>query len=252
MLQAAAARRARCAAASIDPPLQFLRARLPPDTGLAATLITGRPAAVFAAEERLIARAVHKRRNEFRAGRAAAREALAQIGSAPAAILAHPQRDPIWPAGFIGSITHCEQLALALAVTAPAQMYDAVGIDLEDDSALPQHLSATVCRADERPQRRALAQFGVDHAKLCFVAKEAVFKAIFPRRRTPLRFAQLRVSFHLPDRRFRVDIADAPGAGLTRLPGAGLFVCDGGVVMAAFVMRHGRASGRHLKFAVGV
>jgi 4'-phosphopantetheinyl transferase EntD len=252
MLKAAAARRARYAAASICPPLQFLRDSLAFDTGLAATPITERPAAVFAAEERLIARAVNKRRNEFRAGRVAARQALAQIGGAPAAILAHPQRDPIWPLGFIGSITHCEQLALALALAAPASRYEAVGIDLESDSVLPQHLSATVCRADERSRQRELTQFGVDHAKLCFVAKEAVFKAIFPRRRTALQFAQLRVSFHVPDRTFRVDIADAPGVGLSRLPGNGLFVCGGGVLMAAFIIRHQPTSGRHRRFAVGV
>jgi len=225
MPQAAAARPARYAADPIGAPLQWLREWLPSGFGAAVAPITERFAAAFAAEERLIDRAVDKRRNEFRAGRAVAREALAQIGCPPAAILAHPQRDPIWPAGFLGSITHSERLALALA--APSSLIEAVGVDLEDDSALDPRLTSSVCRADERPQQAEFAQLGIDHAKLCFVAKEAVFKAIFPRQRSPVQFEQLRLCFHIPDRSFRVD----------QLPGIGRFLCHPGVMMAVFLIR---------------
>ena len=232
--EAAAAHQARSAAARLAAPLQCLR-RWWPDFGLAAEPVVERFASAFASEERLIARAVDRRRNEFRAGRAAARAALAQIGCAPAAILAHPQRDPIWPAGFLGSITHSDSHALALA--APSRLIDAVGVDLEDDSALDASLTASVCRPDERPAHAQFAGLGIDHAKLCFVAKEAVFKAIFPRQRSALQFQQLRLRFHIRDRSFRVEIRGAATQVLSQLPGSGRFVCDPGVLMAAFVIR---------------
>ena len=39
--------------------------------------------------------------------RACAREALAQLGAAPAPILPGRRGEPLWPAGVVGSITHC-------------------------------------------------------------------------------------------------------------------------------------------------
>jgi hypothetical protein len=122
---AAAARPARRAARTVtalpqpqcalDSAVKWLGGCLPADFGLSAVPITDRPAGDFAAEELLIARAAGRRRNEFRTGRALARQALAQIGCAAAAILARAQRDPVWPAGFLASITHSEPLAFAVA-----------------------------------------------------------------------------------------------------------------------------------------
>ena len=66
----------------IDEVLRWLRSCLPEGVGFAARSIPDRAsrASVFAAEERLIAGAVRKRRDEFRTGRELAREALAQVG----------------------------------------------------------------------------------------------------------------------------------------------------------------------------
>jgi len=82
----------------------------------------------------------------------------------------------------------------------------------KDDSALDPRLTSSVCRPDERPQQAEFAELGIDHAKLCFVAKEAVFNAVFSRQRTPVQFEQL--------------------------SGIGRFLCDPGVMMAAFLIRH--------------
>src|SRR5579863_9994094 len=159
------------AASAIDAALQWLRDWLPAGFGSAAAAITDRPASDYAAEELLVAKAVDKRRNEFRTGRAVAREALAQIGCLPAAILARAQRDPIWPAGFLGSISHSQHLAFAVAT--PSSLVEGVGIDVEEDPELDQHLASIVCGSEERLQQPELAKLGIDHAKLCFVTKEA-------------------------------------------------------------------------------
>jgi 4'-phosphopantetheinyl transferase EntD len=122
-------------------------------------------------------------------------------------------------------------------MAAPSGLIDAVGIDLEDDPALDQRLTSTVCRPDELPQRAQFAALGIDHAKLCFVAKEAVFKATFPRQRCALQFQQLRLSFQMRDLSFRVDIGSAAAQKLSQSPGVGRFLCAPGVLMAAFVIR---------------
>ena len=214
--------------------LSWLRNWLPSGCGVAACPISDRAASAFAAEEQLIAGSVRQRRNAFRAGRAVARPALAQLGCAPAAILAHPQRDPIWPPGFLGSITHSERIALAIA--APRELIQAVGVDLEDDLQLDPRLVSMVCRADERQQQAQLAQLGIDHAKLCFVAKEAVFKAIFPRQRSALEFGQIRLSFQVPERSFSAALRGDPGGQFTPLPGVGRFLCEPQLLAAALVV----------------
>src|SRR3970040_1578684 len=71
---------------------------------------------IFAEEERLLpAKASPLRAAEFRLGRRAAHLALKAIGSEPQPILRGSQREPIWPPGVVGSITHAGNHALAAA-----------------------------------------------------------------------------------------------------------------------------------------
>jgi 4'-phosphopantetheinyl transferase EntD len=186
-----------------------------------------------------VAAAVEGRRNEFRSGRIAAREALARLGCEPAAIPAHAERDPVWPAGFIGSIAHAGGIALALV--ARAGPHQAVGIDIEEASPLEPHLIARICRADERADQRAGAALPgspeIDYAKLCFVAKEAVLKALLPRRRAALRFDQLRVQFDARQNRFDAWLHERADDGLaSTIAGVGRFYRYGNLLAAAFVI----------------
>jgi hypothetical protein len=75
--------------------LDWLRSQLPPGAAAAVRRIGAPDLSVFPEEARLITRAGDKRRLEFLAGRAAAREALPAIGHPPAPLLAHPEGDPI-------------------------------------------------------------------------------------------------------------------------------------------------------------
>jgi 4'-phosphopantetheinyl transferase EntD len=213
--------------------LDWLHGWLPGGCGVAAAAVIARAAGEFADEEQLIANAVDKRRREFRAGRAAARQALAAIGCAPVPILARAQRDPIWPPGCVGSITHSGRFALA--ITAPTSLLQAVGVDLEDDSALEPGLARMVCSAEEMAQQAQLAALGIDLAKLCFVAKEAAFKAIFPRQRRMLEFQQLRIAFAARQGSFRVCQSEAAEPGYRPVAGNGAFICQAPFLAAAFV-----------------
>ena len=212
--------------------------RLPRGCATAVREITASEGAAFPAEERLIRRAVAARRAEFRAGRAAARDALARLGCAPQAIPAYAERDPIWPRGFVGSITHCGPMAVAIA--ARAQSQHSVGIDLEQDSALEARLIASVCRPDEiRPSGEI--DHRIDQAKLRLVAKEAVYKALFPLRRAMLGFHRVRVTFAPADgsfSAFRCDAPDdrSPGASPVRIAGTGCFRHRPPWLLCVFVM----------------
>ena len=69
-----------------------------------------------------------KRKREFRAGRAAARAALEACGLSPQPILRDKARRPIWPPGFVGSISHTDHLAAAIAGDQSA--FAGLGLDI--------------------------------------------------------------------------------------------------------------------------
>src|SRR3984893_9355145 len=75
--------------------------------------IPGDPVELHPAEAEYVARAVPKRIAEFAAGRACARAALAEFGVREFALRAAPDRQPLWPEGFIGSIAHTAGLRAA-------------------------------------------------------------------------------------------------------------------------------------------
>lgn len=132
--------------------------------------------ALFAEEARSLGSAVEARRREFETGRACARQALARLGLPAVAIGGGPRGEPLWPAGIVGSITHCARYR-ACAV-ARAHDVRAVGIDAEPHAPLPEGALATIASAGER---RALARLdgGACWDRVLFSAKEAVYKACF-------------------------------------------------------------------------
>jgi 4'-phosphopantetheinyl transferase EntD len=64
-------------------------------------------AVLIPAEVAVISRAVEKRRREFQTVRHCARRALDELGLPPAAIPPGGHREPLWPPGVVGSLTHC-------------------------------------------------------------------------------------------------------------------------------------------------
>ena len=141
-------------------------------------------------EEIRIGRAVTKRQQEFRAGRKAARDALMKLGYKPVAIRVGSGREPIWPNGVVGSISHTAKLAVA--VVAPADTQRGLGVDLEEDIDLDEDLWQTLFTTTEfewlygipdRERQRV--------ARILFSAKEAVFKDQFPRTREVPDFTDL-------------------------------------------------------------
>nr|ASV46742.1 4'-phosphopantetheinyl transferase [uncultured bacterium] len=134
----------------------------------------------FPGEEDLIAGAVPGRRREFITARRCARDALGRLGHPPAPIRPGPKREPLWPDGVVGSITHCAGYrAAAVARTAEVA---SVGIDAETHDPLPEGVYGLVAVPDERPMLDdlAAADNGVHWGRLLFSAKESVYKAWYP------------------------------------------------------------------------
>jgi len=141
---------------------------------------------LFAEERALIAGAKSQTSvDQLTLGREAARRALSHkepqlwptIGRGPLG-------QPLWPAGYVGSISHCQLLnkTWAAAVVGVAAKYGNLGIDLEPRARnLAEGLARRICSAQElawivdpqSPQgRQRLLQI--------FSAKEALFKLLSP------------------------------------------------------------------------
>jgi len=120
----------------------------------------------------LLANAGRKRQTEHLAGRIAAVHALLEYNqnTVPAP---GDQRQPLWPTGLYGSISHCDTTALAVVSTRP------VGIDIE--TLFTAQLSDELADSIIDPQERTLlltAPLSFPHAlTLAFSAKESLFKA---------------------------------------------------------------------------
>ncbi len=182
------------------------------------------------AETALVARAVDSRRREFRVGRACAHRALARLGIAGHTIGAHPERDPVWPDGIVGSITHtvdCGGRLRCVAAVAPTRVAAGIGIDAEPSTPLDDDLMALVCRPGE------VASGDRDAAKVVFCVKEALYKAIFPLTRRFLEFSDVSTTVSLADGTFTARAVT--GAGGPRFP-EGRSVHGGVVVLDGLVL----------------
>jgi 4'-phosphopantetheinyl transferase EntD len=137
-------------------------------------------AALLGAEEKVVGRAVEKRRREFTTGRACAHAALERLGLPPSPILSGERGEPRWPGGVVGSITHCDGYrACAVART---REISTVGIDAEVNAALPEGVQSEIALPEELSWLGELKRDSptVHWDRLLFSAKESVYKAWFP------------------------------------------------------------------------
>jgi len=138
------------------------------------------PVTLFPEESAVLGNAVDKRRREFGTARRCAHEALAELGFPGVPVPSGARREPRWPAGVVGSITHCA--GYRAAVVARSVDLTTVGIDAEPHEPLPagvlnsitvpDELTWLATRRDTHPQ--------VHWDRLLFCAKEAVYKAWYP------------------------------------------------------------------------
>ncbi len=115
---------------------------------------------------------VTKRQVEYVLGRQAAHGAVRALRRTPTPILWGAMRQPLWPPGLVGSISHADFVAVAIA--ARKQLYGAIGVDLEFIQHNMSRLAHHICTPSEQ------IWAGASDARLVqvFSAKEALYKAL--------------------------------------------------------------------------
>lgn len=128
------------------------------------------------AEAALVVAAVSKRKREFAFGRACARAALSTLGAAtPGPILVGRDREPLWPPGVVGSITHCE--GFCAAAVAWSRDLAGLGIDAEIAQPVPEGTAELILNPGERAWLRDRSR---KLEMVFFSAKESVYKCLAP------------------------------------------------------------------------
>ncbi len=144
-----------------------------------------------------IERSVVKRQAEYLAGRRVAREALCRAGIAQVDLPIGPSRAPLWPSGYVGSISHCERLAVAIAVSSKSMNIRGVGVDIEcivGEAALAAIRNQAVTTKEERSCRALARSLGdAAAATIAFSAKESFYKAISARVNRIVEFEALKI-----------------------------------------------------------
>ncbi|RSM99146.1 4'-phosphopantetheinyl transferase [Nonomuraea sp. WAC 01424] len=187
---------------------------------------------LFPEERAAVRKAVAKRRREFATVRHCAREALAALGLPPAPIVPGRRGAPRWPAGAVGSMTHCA--GFRAAAVAGAADVRTIGIDAEPHERLPERVFRMVARPEEAAMVRELSALRPDTCwdRLLFSAKESVYKAWFPLTGEWLGFLDGSLDFSL-DGRFHARLLP-PDAPVTEF--AGRWGASAGLLATAIVV----------------
>ena len=201
---------------------------------------------LFAEEEAVIAKAVDKRRREFTTARACARAALAKLGLPAVPIVPGERGAPRWPAGVVGSITHCDGYR-ACAVARDSDIVT-IGLDAEPHDRLPGGVLDAVSLAPERARLAELTAVGPDvhWDRLLFCAKESVYKAWFPLTGKWLGFEDACVDFDPAAKSFSARLL-VPGPvveGRVLTGFTGRWLVAEGLIVTAIVIPRPPAAGR--------
>lgn len=168
-------------------PLRLLTGLVAPGTVIAGRdFLSALPAdlSVLAPEERRSVFAAAQRE----ASDVAVAAALVDVGNVHAPVPSSPEGFRMWPEGLVGSVTH--KGTSVLVAISPNSTHLGIGIDLEIDDGSDLSVVPGLASSEELPGFAATTSQALH---LVFSAKEAVFKAVYPRRRLPLAFDDVRV-----------------------------------------------------------
>ncbi|MBL7260312.1 4'-phosphopantetheinyl transferase family protein [Paractinoplanes lichenicola] len=221
----------------------MIEAILPAGVAAVDTFDDPPDAVLLPEEELIIASSVEKRRLEFTTARYCARAALARLGMPPVPILAGRLREPLWPAGVVGAITHCA--GYRGVVVARETTLATIGIDAEPNEAMINGVLDTVASPDERIHVAELlkARPEIRWDRMLFCAKEAVYKSWYPLTQRWLDFEDAAVTM-LPGSAGAMTgefqarlLVTGPRLGGKRLDGfTGRWLVDNGLILTAIAV----------------
>jgi 4'-phosphopantetheinyl transferase EntD len=212
--------------------------RILPAAAVVVATTGERSVELFPEEEAVVGNAVEKRRLEFVTARACAREAMAHLGLPEQAVGSGARGEPLWPAGIVGSITHCA--GYRACAVAPASELLTIGVDAEVADPLPPGLIDDIALPEERRwiERAAAERPGVSWDRLLFSIKESIYKAWFPLARSWLGFEDASVVVDPASGTFTAHLL-VPGPTLQgrKLDGfSGRWLCADGLLLSAIAL----------------
>ena len=142
---------------------------------------------LYPSEQQFISKAIGSRRREFSTGRWLAHTGLSRFGVSHEAILPGDQRQPLWPDGIVGSISHTKDHAVV--ALARERDYRAIGIDTEKKRRVEPALAFRILT------QREISQTTATDPTLVFSAKEALHKLVFPLVGHYLEFTDVEIEF---------------------------------------------------------
>jgi 4'-phosphopantetheinyl transferase EntD len=160
--------------------------------GVLAACLTGEaPLELLSAQElSCVSHCASERIERFAAGRLCARLTLEALGLAGFPLLTARDRQPVWPAGVTGSITHTA--GYAAAVVGRRGALRSLGIDSEVAAQVHRELWPGITAPSELARLRALPEAAAcRQAAVLFAAKEAFYKSQFPLTGERLAFADV-------------------------------------------------------------
>jgi 4'-phosphopantetheinyl transferase EntD len=154
---------------------QSLRTLAPPGIMIDHRLISvGDEHALLPEEASAFERSAVRVRRASGAARIVARALLHRLGHEMTALPKSPGGAPIWPKGIRGSLAH--DMRVAVAAVGTSENLEGIGIDVEP----AESLSADLLHLVTTPRERARIESDPYRGRLFFVAKEAVYKAVYP------------------------------------------------------------------------
>jgi 4'-phosphopantetheinyl transferase EntD len=140
-----------------------------------------------------------KRLTDFSTGRYCAIKALEQLGIKDAIIPIGDEREPIWPEGIVGSISHCD--SLVGAIVSKKSEHISLGLDIEEIGRVTPDLWDLVFTENEKVYLNVLTGRKLEEQSTAiFSIKEAFYKFQHPLTKTFLDFLDVEVSLPSMDK----------------------------------------------------
>jgi enterobactin synthetase component D len=126
--------------------------------------------------------AAAKRRSGYLAGRFCAQRLLKLLGfnAAQCDIPIGANREPIWPAGVVASISHSADLAVCIATTQPDVLGLGIDVEKEMPADMATNIKQQVLDAEEDTVIRSHFDAYNQGLTIVFSGKESVYKAVYP------------------------------------------------------------------------
>ena len=135
---------------------------------------------VLTSNEKLLIKGVSEKRiRDFSSGRYCAKEVLGKLGEANSEILIGSEKEPLWPKGFVGSISHAKDLVGAVA--SKSTQLVSIGLDIEKIGRVKKVMWRAIFTPIEQEFLNTLSEVDeLFYTTLYFSMKESFYKLQHP------------------------------------------------------------------------